>query len=71
MRLPVQASPIYRAFMREVVSREWAPADVASDAASASKAKGKAQSKRARKSASEKSCLIRLTTFAGSRRRAS
>lgn len=65
MREPVQARPVFRAFMRKVVGRRWIPAD---EPAATSPKRG-----RGRKASSESRgagrYLIQLTTFATPRGR--
>lgn len=66
MRFPVQARPIFRAFMREVVGRHWEPAGGEADAAAPKRGRRK---KRTCEGRSAGRCLIELTTFAAPRGR--
>ena len=68
MRFPVQAAPIFRAFMRNVVGRQWSPAERAEAfVRAADKSRRKGRSKRGEQDFPVRECLVRLTTFGGAR----
>jgi len=65
MREPVQAQPMPRKFMQEIVGRQWSPlAKQAQPGPGEANVPGDAKPKGKRRKKPDNPCLVQLTTFA-------
>jgi len=68
MQAPIQAKPMTRAFMQEIVGRHWVPDAEQRTAPDELPAPGNSKNKRRKKPSLGGMCLRQLTTFAVRRR---